>query len=179
MEVRAFRNVLDEPTTAAAAAAAQIRTLRLERLAPSILLALFDGVPALVTCDEPAHGVQFGVEPGRAGPLGTVIRIVQRDRSGAGLPGAPTITVPMRATHPRVLAIAELRKRLHHAAATDARLPPQTGSSALAIELLRLPWRQRFEGGSNAASGGFVPVTTVAAQLADAQVSAAINEVMT
>jgi len=181
MDVRAFREVLEEPTTAAAAAEAQIRTLRLERLAPSILLALFDGVPALVTCDEPAHGVQFGVEPARAGPLGTTIRIVQRDRSGASLPGAPTTVVPVRATHPRVLAIAELRKRLHHAANADARLPLQTGSSALAIELLRLPWRQRFEGagGARGASGGFVPVTAVAARLADPEVESAIDEVMT
>src|SRR5262245_28707302 len=45
----------------------QLRTLRLERLAPSILLALFEGVPRLVTLEEPHHGVAFGVHGGPRG----------------------------------------------------------------------------------------------------------------
>ena len=36
--------------------------LRLERLAPAVLLALFDGVPAVVHVEEPRAGVQFGVD---------------------------------------------------------------------------------------------------------------------
>ena len=41
--------------------------MRLEQLAPSVLLAIFDGVPEIVHVDEPRHGVQFGVD-GPAGP---------------------------------------------------------------------------------------------------------------
>src|SRR5215470_82765 len=39
----------------------RIKVLRLERLAPAVLLALFDGVPAVVHLEEPRQGVQFGV----------------------------------------------------------------------------------------------------------------------
>jgi hypothetical protein len=70
MDVRAFNTILpanegdvnspDYQKWLQAAAAAQLRTLRLELLSPSVLLALFDGVPQLVWCEEPHHGVQFG-----------------------------------------------------------------------------------------------------------------------
>lgn len=36
--------------------------LRLERLAPAVLLAVFDGVPSVVHVEEPRAGIQFGVE---------------------------------------------------------------------------------------------------------------------
>ena len=39
-----------------------IKLLRLERLAPAVLLALFDGVPEVVHIEEPRQGVQFGVK---------------------------------------------------------------------------------------------------------------------
>ena len=72
MDVRAFNTILpanegdvnspDYQKWLQAAAAAQLRTLRLELLSPSVLLALFDGVPQLVWCEEPHHGVQFGLK---------------------------------------------------------------------------------------------------------------------
>lgn len=48
---------------------ARIKLLRLERLAPAVLLALFDGVPKVLHLEEPRQGIQFGVrlEEGRAG----------------------------------------------------------------------------------------------------------------
>src|SRR5215470_18527197 len=36
----------------------RIKVLRLERLAPAVLLVLFDGVPAVVHLEEPRHGLQ-------------------------------------------------------------------------------------------------------------------------
>lgn len=39
----------------------RIKLLRLERLAPSVLLALFDGVPSVLHIEEPRQGVQYGV----------------------------------------------------------------------------------------------------------------------
>ena len=45
----------------------RIKLLRLERLAPAVLLALFDGVPAVVHIEEPRQGVQFGVRLDPAG----------------------------------------------------------------------------------------------------------------
>ena len=49
----------------------RLKLLRLERLAPAVLLVLFDGVPAVVHIEEPRQGVQFGVrlEPSAAAPV--------------------------------------------------------------------------------------------------------------
>ena len=57
---------------------------------------------------------------------------------------AAPVPVPVRAANGRVVAVAELRRRL--AALGDPKLVPQTGSAGFAIELLQYPWRQRFEG---------------------------------
>ena len=40
----------------------RLHLMRLEQLAPSVLFAIFDGVPEIVHVDEPRHGVQFGVD---------------------------------------------------------------------------------------------------------------------
>ena len=54
------------PTTRSAksddATLGKLGLLRLERLAPAVLLALFDGVPQVVHIEEPRAGVQFGVD---------------------------------------------------------------------------------------------------------------------
>jgi hypothetical protein len=55
--------------------------LRLERLAPAVLLALFDGVPAVVHVEEPRAGIQFGVEEKGLQLAGTVRVALDRIRS--------------------------------------------------------------------------------------------------
>ena len=42
----------------------RLKVLRLERLAPAVLLVLFDGVPAVVHVEEPRQGIQFGALAG-------------------------------------------------------------------------------------------------------------------
>ena len=37
-----------------------MKVLRMERLAPAVLLVLIDGVPAVVHIEEPRQGIQFG-----------------------------------------------------------------------------------------------------------------------
>ena len=130
MDVRAFSTIVPAPDGdgdaaaeqwAAAAAAAQLTTLRLERLSPSVLLALFDGVPALVWCEEPHHGVrvrrevftddvQFSAGRHDAGGQ-TEQNVARRCRSRS----APA--------NVRVVAVAGLRDRLRCAAAGDPQLP--------------------------------------------------------
>ena len=39
----------------------RMKLLRMERLAPAVLLVLFDGVPEVVHIEEPRQGIQFGV----------------------------------------------------------------------------------------------------------------------
>lgn len=126
------------------------QTLRLERLAPAVMIALFSGVPELVVLEEPHHGVQFGVHPNEDGHT----RVELRQPDGTRIALAPTdeVVVPFRAGGHRVVHIAELRKRLaekrieniggvQHLEAIE-----QTGSAGFAVTVLDPPWRQRFEG---------------------------------
>jgi hypothetical protein len=156
MDVRAFSTDLGPNPTTQQTAAATIRTLRQDLLSPSVLFALFDGIPQLVWCEEPHHGVQFGVTlPGYTIP---------RHTSDGSIDQGPPVPVPVRAANNRVLAIQQLRDQLYTDQLTDAQLVRQTGSAALAISLLQLPWRQRFEGqgGTGGQGGGFVAQFPVA-----------------
>jgi hypothetical protein len=170
MDVRAFSRVVspDElrahPELLTSSDLPSLPLLRLERLAPAVLLALFAGVPQLVWLEEPHHGVQFGVYTSTGGSLA----IYQRTSSGAAedTPSAPPIRVPVRRAHRRVVAIDELRRRIHAARQRQPATAPQTGSAAFATELLRPPWRQRFEhpgaASDSSSQSGFVPAMTIA-----------------
>jgi hypothetical protein len=151
MEVRAFDTVLPpEPDlTDPKVQAAQLPLLRLERLTPSILVALFAGVPKLVWCEEPHHGVMFGIEV-----FAGVPSILRRQPTGEAEQSGATIAVPFRVGGDRVIHMAALRDRIATAAATDPQLTPQKGSGSFAVELLDPPWRQRFQG-----AGGIPDIT--------------------
>jgi len=175
MDVRGFDQTLPEPLDPTLAAAHQLRTLRLERLSPSVLLALFDGVPQMVYCEEPHHGVQFAIAT-QAGRFVVARRRATGDPESP--PGAP-VPVPVRAANRRVLSIAGLRRNLVAAQASDPSLVPQTGSAALAIELLGLPWRQRFEGSGGPDLRHARPASvsvSVVARVADAELTSAVRE---
>ena len=142
MEVRAFDRILPEQPdlTSPEVEQARVPLLRLERLSPSVLIALFDGVPRLVWCEEPHHGVQFGVkiEAGKA---------VLFERSSQGVADIRAeVQVPFRRAGHRVLHLAELRRLLTQAQSAHPTMPPQNGSADFAIEVLDVPWRQRFQG---------------------------------
>jgi hypothetical protein len=170
LEVRAFtRSSPDaEPTP--------LPTLRLERLQSTVLVALFDGVPDLVWCEEPHHGVAFGVEI--LGPNAFRLRV--RSADGRAVAGASPVAVPFRAGGRRVLAVAELRRRLHARHLADpGHVVSQTGPAAFALAVLSPPWRQRFEGAGGRPGrpvGGLVPVVAVAERAADPAIRAALEE---
>ena len=56
-----------------------MRLLRLERLAPAVLLCLFDGIPRVVHVEEPRQGIQFGVDLADDGAGTTGAKIPLRD----------------------------------------------------------------------------------------------------
>ena len=94
-----------------------MQTLRLERLSPSVLVALLPGNPELVWCEEPHHGVQFGVEATGGAVLFIPVRdasghlVIRRQDNHADLPFADTqIPLPMRVGGKRVVAVAQLRQ---------------------------------------------------------------------
>lgn len=171
MDVRAFDRVLPQNFNPDAAAEFQLRTLRLERLSPAVLLALFDGVPKMVICEEPHHGIQFGVHEQQR-----QFRIFRRMRNGTLIAGSQDVTVPVRRSNPRVLAIATLRRKLM---GLNSQMPTQNGSAAMAIELLNVPWRQRFQGAGGrpqvTGNGAFVANVTIAPQITQAELQTLIK----
>ena len=152
MDVRAYRERIAEPFDASSANAVskQLRLLRLERLSPGVLFALFDGVPDLVTLEEPHHGIQFGVDISSDGrsrlvPLRTSVgQLLSIGNKSVNL------KLPVRASRSDVVHVARLRELLAAEAATTydhgQRPIAQSGSAAFAISVLDPPWRQRFEG---------------------------------
>lgn len=179
MDVRAFSVELATPATQqvlADARAFQLRTLRLELLSPSVLLALFDGIPKLVWCEEPHHAIQFGMTLKNG-----AYYLDRHDKTGATEQGKQMVRVPVRAADNRVVAVKALRQRLFALQATDTDLVPQTGSAALAIELLNLPWRQRFQGTKGTGGttgGGFVSSFSVTSAAVRTDLAAALQGVL-
>ena len=131
----------------------RVRVLRMERLAPAVLLVLFDGVPAVVHVEEPRSGIQFGVRvtPGAAGTASAVLPLRDvtkpNDRflqDGSG--HDRTVDVPFRRGAPGVIDIQGLADRLKGVTATKITAGPGTDIDAAeyAMELLRFPIRQVF-----------------------------------
>lgn len=128
MEVRAYRSLV------------KLTLLRLERLSAGVMIALFAGVPDRIELEEPHHGMQLGVLADSHG----VLTIESRQPDGTPTSDGATFPVAVRGTDPmvRVLDIAALRGDI--IARADPRLPVQTGSAELAIELLQPPWKEVF-----------------------------------
>ena len=77
----------------------RVRLLRMERLAPAVLLVLFDGVPKVVHIEEPRSGVQFGVQVSGADPAQQTavlpVRDVTKPNNGFLKVGGKIRTVPV------------------------------------------------------------------------------------
>jgi hypothetical protein len=110
--------------------------LRMERLAPSVMLALFDGVPRMFWLEEPHGAVQFGLTKER-----NSFELELRDEQGRET--ATKIDVPMRlgGQLKGVVDINGLAMKIDQ----ERPLGVKRGSAGLAMQLLRAPARQRFE----------------------------------
>jgi hypothetical protein len=143
LHVRAYRD---------AAGDEELRVLRLERLAPAVLLALFDGVPNLMHLEEPRAAVQFGVDPADTGRTVTV-----RDpASGEPVPDGE-VQVPFRAGSPGVIDVTALRDALLEKGGDV--LGDDLSPAELGLQLLQYPYRQVF--GETSDSPGAVFRVTV------------------
>lgn len=176
----------------------QLQTLRLELLSPSVMIALFQGIPQLVILEEPHHGVQFGVlDPQQNGNF----RMYIRDTSGYQIKATTnnitegwvanepiTIPVPVRSSNRRVIRVTALRDALQAESAKTLPepMPQQTGSASFAQEVLQPPWRQRFEGtvdhageGQGGSTGGrFTGTIKVGANVQIAAVQSAYQKIL-
>ncbi len=147
----------DALTTAAESNPDRLKVLRMERLAPAVLLVLFDGVPAVVHIEEPRQGIQFGVRLDKNAPAtARSAKVKVRDnQNGNPVPPETTFTttnsvdVPFRRNAPGVINVTELRKRL------AAKAPNSGGTlepNEYALQMLCFPFRQVF-GDPNGAAG--------------------------
>jgi hypothetical protein len=117
----------------------RVHIMRLERLAESVLLVIFDGTPAIVHIDEPRHGIQFGVDEDSASEPGSwSYELTLRPNAANGdlTEGtAPPVAVPFRANAPGVINMTALQ------AAITA--PGEAASATMfALQMIRLPYRQ-------------------------------------
>jgi hypothetical protein len=194
MEVRAYNQVIPERFNASDYTGCQspggtddkpcqLRTLRLERLSPSVMFGLFEGVPKLVFFEEPHHGVQFGVTT-----ISGVAQLDLRDSQGHQIlisQETQDICVPVRTWNNRVIAVTALRDALAQQRSTFPQMPPQDGSANFAVEVLNPPWRQRFEGTEDKAGGtgkpgrvNFVPKFAIASRVQDYATVTAFKQVV-
>src|SRR4029453_611342 len=105
--------------------------------------------------------------------------VYRRERSGQADQTGPPIQVPFRTGGKNVVHVAKLRERLNDAATSDADMPAQTGAAMFALEVLDLPWRQRFQSKGTypytAGKGGFSSQFQVAVKAVDRQVLATVE----
>jgi hypothetical protein len=141
LHVRAYREEVPDAAILPDTDPRRLSLLRVERLAPAVLLVLFDGVPRLVHVEEPRQGIQFGVDL----VDGTTIR--PRDvKTAQRLENQARVPVPFRAGAPGVVHFARLAADLAAIPATRVVVGGDTevGSAGLAMQLLQFPYRQVF-----------------------------------
>jgi hypothetical protein len=143
----------------------RVRLLRMERLAPAVLLVLFDGVPQVVHIEEPRSGIQFGVRlDAVADPTKQTAVLAVRDvlhPNDGPLKVGPdprTVPVPFRAGSPGVINMKRLNEAL--LAIPQANMGPTIDSAEFAMQMLRFPLRQVF-GDTTVAQGADAFMATV------------------
>jgi hypothetical protein len=161
LEVKAYLADNPGPDTDAST----MNLLRMERLAPDVLLCLFDGVPRTIDIEEPREGIQCGIEfevssQGRLAPSSQFpsgFSMTPRHTTGTN-PGEEIamqrLAVPVRDMNGQVLHIHALKQAL------DAALPssePKVTSAELGVHLLQFPYRQRFKGAGRVEAGDSRP----------------------
>ena len=122
----------------------RLKVLRLERLAPAVLLALFDGVPELVHIEEPRQGLQFGVKlVSSASGFNATVRA--RDvRVAKDVEPKKEMPVSFRAGSPGVLDLRATGTAFLGTASTHMNDDGKLTSAEFALQMIRFPYRQVF-----------------------------------
>jgi hypothetical protein len=167
LHVRAYRRDVvadDALTTVAESHPDRLKLLRMERLAPAVLLVLIDGVPEVVHIEEPRRGIQFGARVDDDPPSQRAAKVKVRD-ANTGNPVPPiddftegnSVPVPFRPGAPGVINMHRLRQRLLAKA-------PNVGGvldpHEYALQMLRFPFRQVFGDPKNTEGKRFFDLDT-------------------
>lgn len=122
----------------------RIKVLRMERLAPAVMLVLFDGVPAVIHVEEPRMGVQFGVrlETGDDANQFSAYVIARDATTSDDVPAETHVSVTFRSGSPGVLDLKRTAQTLIDTAGTN--VGPALDGAEFALEMIRFPFRQVF-----------------------------------
>jgi hypothetical protein len=120
----------------------KLSLLRLERLAPAVLLALFDGIPQVVHIEEPRAGIQFGVDETDVNGRARAQVLLRNATTGERLDPPRTVRVPFRRGAPGVLHMRALAARM--TAEASAELGPELDAAEFALQMLQFPFRAVF-----------------------------------
>ncbi|HEX7117669.1 MAG TPA: hypothetical protein VF212_02720 [Longimicrobiales bacterium] len=127
-----------------------MKPLRLDRVAPSVLLAIYPDVPVRLELNEPSEGLVFGVQdegfelrrlPGTAGTTGATIGAAFEPRITLPRSSIPDRGAPAGAPALRVGGKGGLVEALR-SLFPDPK--PDLGPAALAVQLVRVPERMLF-----------------------------------
>jgi len=128
----------------------EVRLLRLERLAPAVLLCLFDGIPKTVHLEEPRQGVQFGFDMTNQPNGTTKAQLRPRNADTFSYIGNRRLDVKFR--HRGASGVVDIKRLEEELAEIDATLGPddEMNSGEYALQLVRFPWRQVWGDMANA-----------------------------
>jgi hypothetical protein len=120
----------------------KLSLLRLERLAPAVMLALFDGIPQAVHIEEPRAGIQFGVDETDDDGRARAQVVLRNATTGERLDPRRTVRVPFRRGAPGVLHMRALASRM--TAEASAELGSSLDAAEFAMQMLQFPFRAVF-----------------------------------
>lgn len=132
LQIRGYRTVDEQRQL--------VQLLRVERLAPAVLLVLMDGIPDSLEIEEPRGSAQLGVDTATGAPNARSITL--RDpATGQNIEGA-TLRVPFRENAPGVVDVTALRQRI--LAQNRPEIGPEISPAEFAQQLVQYPARQEF-----------------------------------
>lgn len=124
----------------------RLSLLRMERLAPAVLLVIFDNIPDAVELREPRQGIQFGVISASGGGYEIPVRTVNADSTVSEVENnghEVTVDVPFRQGAAGVINVEDLAEAILIAEGS-AGLGTTLDSAEFAVQMLRYPVVQRF-----------------------------------
>ena len=128
----------------------RLKVLRMERLAPAVLLVLLDGVPAVVHIEEPRQGVQFGVRLDASAANTFAAWVPGRDATTSEDVEVPPhsgnkvrVDIPFRPGAPGVVNLHQLVAQFVEKKAL-LKVGDDLDSAEMALQMIRFPYRQVF-----------------------------------
>lgn len=146
LEVKAYERIVPDSNPLRADPTTLIPPLRMERLAPDVLLCLYAQVPAWIEFDEPKEGLAFGVEdPLTYGGAPQVALRYLDAGANMGMTTGTTVSLDaayLRDTTSRVVNIETWQNYLSNQVPASQ---TKWGAAAFAIQMVRAPEQMVFQ----------------------------------